>query len=333
MKNLQTQPGAPASICLRGPLTLGDRDCKFNPQPAPGSGNVQFAAAHPESATTMTIQPPADLPDQVERALTEDIGSGDLTAALIDEARQGRARVITRESATICGRPWVDETFRRVDPRIRIAWKIYEGTHAEPNQVLFELAGPARGLLTGERTALNFLQLLSATATAAHAFAAAVKGSACRILDTRKTIPGLRTAQKYATRVGGVQNHRMGLFDAILIKENHIMAAGSIQAAVTAARGTKGVPIEVEVETLDELRQAIDAGADIAMLDEFSLEDMRKAVAMNRVAAHPLKIEASGGVDLDQVRQIAQTGVDYISTGSITKHVRAVDLSMRFEWA
>lgn len=281
----------------------------------------------------MTIQPPADLADQVERALTEDIGTGDLTAALIEEARQGRARVITRESATICGRPWVDETFRRVDPRIRITWKVYEGAHAEPNQVLFELAGPARGLLTGERTALNFLQLLSATATAAHAFSQAVKGSACRILDTRKTIPGLRTAQKYATRVGGAQNHRMGLFDAILIKENHIMAAGSIQAAVTAARGTKGVPIEVEVENLDELRQAIDAGADIAMLDEFSQEDMRTAVAMNRAATHPLKLEASGSVDLARVRQIAQTGVDYISIGSITKHVRAVDLSMRFEWA
>jgi len=282
----------------------------------------------------MTIQPPADLAAQVERALAEDVGPLDLTAALIGESRQGRARVITRESAIICGRPWVDETFRRVDPRIRVDWNVEDGARAEPKQVLFELSGPARGLLTGERTALNFLQLLSATATAAHVYAEAVKDTHCRILDTRKTIPGLRTAQKYATRVGGAQNHRMGLFDAILIKENHIMAAGSIAAAVSAARrSAAGVSVEVEVETLDELRQAIEAGADIALLDEFSLEDMRKAVAMNRAAAQPLKLEASGGIAIDTVREIAHTGVDFISVGSITKHVRAVDLSMRFEWA
>ena len=282
----------------------------------------------------MNIQPPADLVSQVERALAEDVGPLDLTAALIGESRQGRARVITRESAIICGRPWVDETFRRVDPRIRVDWKVEEGARAEPNQVLFELSGPARGLLTGERTALNFLQLLSATATAAHVYAEAVKDTHCRILDTRKTIPGLRTAQKYATRVGGAQNHRMGLFDAILIKENHIMAAGSIAAAVSAAkRSAAGVSVEVEVETLDELRQAIEAGADIALLDEFSLEDMCKAVAMNRAAAQPLKLEASGGIRIDNVREIAHTGVDFISVGSITKHIKAVDLSMRFEWA
>lgn len=242
--------------------------------------------------------------------------------------------MITREAAIICGRPWVDETFRCVDSRIRVEWKIEEGAQAMPNQLLFELSGPARGLLTGERSALNFLQLLSATATAAHSYAAAVAGTGCRILDTRKTIPGLRTAQKYATRIGGAHNHRMGLYDAILIKENHIMAAGSIANAVAAAkRGFAGVSVEVEVETLAELQQAIDAQADIAMLDEFPMDELRKAVAMNRAAARPLQLEASGGVDINNVREIAMTGVDYVSIGAITKHVRAVDLSMRFEWA
>ncbi len=277
---------------------------------------------------------PADLPAQVERALAEDIGAQDLTAGLIAPDKLGKARVITREQAIICGRPWVDETFRRVDSRIRVDWRIEEGAQAAPNQLLFELSGPARGLLSGERTALNFLQLLSATATAAGIYVKAVEGTNCKILDTRKTIPGLRTAQKYATRVGGAQNHRMGLYDAILIKENHIMAAGSIAAAVAAAkRSAAGVSIEVEVETLDELRQAIGAHADIAMLDEFSMDDMRQAVTLNRHERRPLKLEASGGVDLNNVREIALTGVDYISIGAITKHVRAVDLSMRFEWA
>jgi nicotinate-nucleotide pyrophosphorylase (carboxylating) len=195
------------------------------------------------------------------------------------------------------------------------------------------LSGPARALLTGERTALNFLQLLSATATAAHAYAVLIADTGCRVLDTRKTLPGLRTAQKYAVRVGGGQNHRMGLFDMILIKENHIMAAGSIDQAVASARASGArVPVEVEVETLDELRQAIAAGADIAMLDEFSLEGMREAVAVNRASERPLKLEASGSVTLETIRSIALTGVDYISVGSITKHVRAVDLSMRIDW-
>ncbi len=282
----------------------------------------------------LNTQLPADLPAQVERALAEDVGAQDLTAALIDESRQGRARVITREDAIICGQPWVNETFRRVDPRVRVNWKIAEGARASADQVLFELAGPARALLTGERTALNFLQLLSATATAAGRFVDAIAGTRCRILDTRKTIPGLRTAQKYATHIGGAQNHRMGLYDAILIKENHIMAAGSIAAAVGAAKARfPGVSVEVEVETLEELRQAIDARADIAMLDEFSMPDMREAVRMNRAATLPLKLEASGSVDIHNVREIAMTGVDYVSIGAITKHVRAVDLSMRFEWA
>jgi len=277
---------------------------------------------------------PADLARQVERALEEDIGGGDLTAALIPADTRGRAQVITRERAIICGMPYVDAVFARIDPTVRVEWKIAEGAAAEADQALFEVQGAARALLTGERTALNFLQLLSGTATAAHAYVQRLEGTACRMLDTRKTIPGLRSAQKYAVRVGGGQNHRIGLFDGILIKENHIMAAGSIERAVAAARASGAqVPVEVEVESLGELRQAIAAGADIAMLDDFPLETLIQAVAMNRAAGRPLKLEASGGVTLDTIRKIAQTGVDFISVGSITKHVRAVDLSMRFEWS
>lgn len=276
---------------------------------------------------------PKDLPQQIERALEEDIGGGDLTAALIPAGASARASVITREKAIICGIPYVDGTFARIDPKVRIEWKVAEGAAAMANQTLFEVTGPARALLTGERTALNFLQLLSGTATATHAHVELLKGTACRLLDTRKTIPGLRTAQKYAVRVGGGQNHRIGLYDGILIKENHIMAAGTIARAVAAARASAAtVPVEVEVESLDELRQAIAAGADIAMLDDFPLQRMTEAVAINRAAPKPLKIEVSGGVTMDTIRSIAQTGVDYISVGSITKHVRAVDLSMRFQW-
>jgi len=276
---------------------------------------------------------PADLPQQVARALVEDIGSGDLTAALIPADRMGRATVITREQAIVCGIPYVEASFHGVDGRVRLEWRVAEGDSVAANQPLVNLEGPARALLTGERTALNFLQLLSGTATAAHTYAALLEGTNCRLLDTRKTIPGLRSAQKYAVRVGGGHNHRMGLFDGILIKENHIMAAGSIAAAVAAAkRGSARVPIEVEVENLPELQQAIAAGADIAMLDDFSLEAMREAVATNANAAKPLKLEASGGITTATIREIAETGVDFISVGSITKHVRAVDLSMRFEW-
>jgi len=276
---------------------------------------------------------PADLPQQVARALAEDVGSGDLTAALIPADRIGRATVITRERAIVCGLPYVEASFHGVDARVRLEWRVAEGDSVAANQPLVDLEGPARALLTGERTALNFLQLLSGTATAAHTYAALLEGTNCRLLDTRKTIPGLRSAQKYAVRVGGSHNHRMGLFDGILIKENHIMAAGSIAAAVAAAkRGSAQVPIEVEVENLSELQQAIAAGADIAMLDDFSLEAMREAVALNANAAKPLELEASGGITTATIREIAETGVDFISVGSITKHVRAVDLSMRFEW-
>lgn len=280
-----------------------------------------------------SVPVPADLPQLVARALDEDIGSGDLTAALIPEGRSGRATVITREPAVLCGIPYVVAVFNAVDPRVRLNWLIAEGDPVASGQLLLTLQGPARALLTAERTALNFLQLLSGTATAAHSYALLLEGTRCRLLDTRKTIPGLRSAQKYAVRVGGGHNHRIGLFDGILIKENHIMAAGSIANAVAAAkRGGGPVPVEVEVENLDELTQAIDAGADIAMLDEFPLQAMREAVARNGKAATPLKLEASGGITLATIREIADTGVDFISVGSITKHVQAVDLSMRFEW-
>ena len=277
---------------------------------------------------------PEDLADQVRRALAEDVGSGDLTAALVPAIRPGRARVITREPAVICGQPWFDEVFRQLDPAVKVVWQTGEGATVEPGQILCLLCGPARALLTGERTALNFLQTLSGTATVTRRHVEAIAGLPCRILDTRKTVPGLRRAQKYAVRCAGGSNHRMGLHDGILVKENHIAAAESIGAAVAAARaGGSGVPVEIEVETLDELRQALDAGADMALLDEFSLDDLRAAVALNRSHERgPMKLEASGNVTLDTLRAIAATGVDFVSIGSLTKHVRAVDLSMRFEF-
>lgn len=281
----------------------------------------------------MIVPAPADLALQVERALAEDIGSGDLTAALIPAGIQGRATVITREPAIICGRPYVDASFKSLDPLVQIDWQVEEGANVNAQQRLLVATGSARSLLTAERTALNFLQLLSATATAAHRYAALIEGTGCRVLDTRKTIPGLRTAQKYAVRVGGGQNHRIGLFDGVLIKENHIMAAGSITAAVANSRALYAqARIEVEVENVAELREAIAVGADIAMLDDFSLAQLREAVAVNRAAPRPLRLEASGGVTEDTVRSIAETGVDYVSVGAITKHINAVDLSMRFEW-
>lgn len=271
----------------------------------------------------------------MSNALAEDIGSGDLTASLVPAGRRGRANVITREKAVIAGRPYVDEVFRQVDPAVTVEWHVMDGDRVQPNQLLYRLSGPARSLLTGERTALNFLQVLSATATATRQYADELTGLPCRVLDTRKTLPGLRTAQKYAVRCGGGVNHRIGLYDGILVKENHIIAAGSIGAAVAAARqsGT-GAMIEVEVETLDELRQTLEAGADMALLDEFTLEDLRAAVALNRSHANgPIKLEASGGVTLESLRSVGETGVDFISVGSLTKHVRAIDLSMRFEYA
>ena len=264
----------------------------------------------------------------VRDALAEDIGSGDITAELIDARTHGRATVITREDAVFCGRLWAEETRRQVDARLKFVWKVDDGDRVVANQTLLTLEGPARSLLTAERTLLNFLQLLSGTATLARRYADRVAGTALRVLDTRKTLPGLRIAQKYAVRCGGCVNHRLGLFDAFLIKENHIAAAGSIVAAVQHARQiAPGRPVEVEVENIEEFRTALIAGADIIMLDDFAEADMHRAVAINQGQA---KLEVSGGVTLDTVAAIAATGVDYVSIGDITKRVQPIDLSMRF---
>jgi len=271
---------------------------------------------------------------QVAAALAEDLGAGDVTAALVPASQQVRAQIIAREPAVLCGIDWADATFKQLDPSIRLDWQAQDGDALVADRAVVKLAGPARPILTGERTALNFLQTLSATATAARRYVDAVTGTGCRILDTRKTLPGLRLAQKYAVRCGGAQNHRLGLYDMVLIKENHIIAAGSIGGAISRAHQTSpGIPVEVEVENLGEFDQALDAGADIILLDELTLDDMREAVKRNRSRASKAKLEASGRVTLATVREIALTGVDYISIGSITKHVQAVDLSMRFEFA
>jgi nicotinate-nucleotide pyrophosphorylase (carboxylating) len=273
---------------------------------------------------------PSDLPTQVEAALREDIGSGDVTAALVPAAQQVRGSAVTREAAVLCGRAWAEETFRRLDPRVRLSWQAGDGDRVAAGQELFAIAGPARAVLTGERTALNFLQLLSATATVTRSFVDAVAGTGCRVLDTRKTVPGLRSAQKYAVRCGGGENHRLGLYDRVLIKENHIAAAGSITGAIVAARASAPhITVEVEVESLRELEEALGAGPDIVMLDDFSLADLEKAVALRRTHGAVVKLEASGSVSLESVRAIAETGVDYVSIGALTKHVRAVDLSLR----
>lgn len=280
----------------------------------------------------MEPQLPADLPEQVSRALREDIGSGDLTAQLVPATQSARASVLCRESAVICGSAWFDESFRQLDATVHVHWQVSDGESVAPGTILCELTGPARALLSGERTALNFLQLLSATATVTAQHVRAVAGTDCRVLDTRKTIPGLRTAQKYAVRCGGGQNHRLGLHDMILIKENHIAAAGSIAAAVQSARAqSPGVPVEVETENLEEFAQALAAASDIIMLDDFSLADMRRAVALNRASMDPVRLEASGGVNLPALAAVAATGVDYVSVGALTKHIRAIDLSMRLE--
>jgi nicotinate-nucleotide pyrophosphorylase (carboxylating) len=279
-----------------------------------------------------TAKLPADIDAQAARAIAEDVGSGDLTASLIPEDRSARATVISRESAVLCGRPWFDAVFRQLDPAVRVVWQASDGDQLMSGQTLCELTGPARAILTGERTALNFLQTLSATATATREYVNAVKGTNARILDTRKTLPGLRLAQKYAVACGGGVNHRIGLFDAILVKENHIAAAGSLAAAVTHAREVAGKRlVEVEVETLDQLREALDTDIDRILLDNFTLDMLREAVAINRAHRGSVTLEASGNVSLQTLRPIAETGVDFISVGGLTKHVRAVDLSMRFE--
>jgi len=269
----------------------------------------------------------ADIPATVARALQEDIGTGDITAMLIPADKQARAAVISRETAVICGRAWVDEVFRQLDPATQIEWHINEGDLVSPEQRLFTLEGNARILLTGERAALNFLQTLSATATLAREYADLAAGSDVKILDTRKTIPGLRLAQKYAVTVGGCHNHRIGLYDAFLIKENHIAACGGIAEAVTQARTIAADKlVEVEVESVDELHQALGAKADVVMLDNFSPADIATLAAID---FGDTRIEVSGNITAETVQQYISSAVNYISSGSLTKHIRAVDLSMR----
>lgn len=272
-----------------------------------------------------------DLHDEIEQnarmALLEDVGSGDITAQLIAANRLAHANVITREDATIAGTAWVDAVFRQIDPTVVVRWHVSDGQRVSADSTLFEVEGPARSLLSGERSALNFLQLLSAVATKCRRYADMVEGTHVKLLDTRKTLPGLRLAQKYAVTCGGCHNHRIGLYDAFLIKENHIAACGGIHEAVEAAhRIAPGKPVEIEVEDLGELDQALSAGADIIMLDELSLNDMRTAV---RITNGRARLEASGGINDETLRPIAETGVDYISIGALTKDVKAIDLSMR----
>lgn len=264
-----------------------------------------------------------------QRALSEDVGAGDLTAALIDARAQAQARVIARERAVLCGQPWAEAAARQVDASIRLHWLVAEGGVMEPEQSILELQGPARGLLTAERTVLNFLQLLSGVASHTAEYVHAVRGTRAKIVDTRKTLPGLREAQKYAVRVGGGHNHRMGLYDGILIKENHIAAAGGVTPALQRARelAPPGVFVQVEVETLEQLREALAADARMVLLDNMRLAQLRESVAINAGRA---ELEVSGGVELSSVRELAETGVDRISIGKLTKDVLAVDFSMRF---
>ena len=277
-----------------------------------------------------TLTVPPDVTDTVRRALAEDMGNGDLTATLIPENQTARAQVVTREDAILCGCAWFDEVFHQLDTRVRTIWKAPDGEAIRAGRTLCQIEGPARAILTGERTGLNFLQTLSGVATRTRSYVDAIRGTRAIILDTRKTVPGLRLAQKYAVRCGGGQNHRLGLYDGILIKENHIAAAGSIVAAIEAAKvsAVPGLLVEIEVENLQQLREALAAGARRILLDNFDLAGLRAAVGETRGRA---QLEVSGGVTLVNVRALAETGVDYISVGDLTKNLTAVDLSLRFE--
>lgn len=268
---------------------------------------------------------------QVTQALAEDVGSGDITAALISEETQLSTRLLLREEAILCGSDWFNETFLQCDPAMQIRWLVNEGDRLSADTVLCHVAGPARALLTAERTAINFLQTLSGTATTTRHYASLISDTACRILDTRKTIPNLRLAQKYAVVCGGGLNHRIGLFDAYLIKENHLEACGGISKAISEAkRINPDLPVEVEVEDLDQLQQAIEAGANRALLDNFSIQMLGQAVAL---ANHAIELEASGNIDESSLLAVANTGVDFISIGALTKHLRAIDFSLRYdEW-
>ncbi len=277
---------------------------------------------------------PAYIRHNIETALAEDMGSGDLTAQLIPEGMSAHAKVITRQDMVLCGVQWFEGCFRKLHPNCEISWKVQEGEAAQPNQTLCEIHGNARAMLSAERPALNFLQLLSATATETRRYVETVAGTPARIMDTRKTIPGLRLAQKYAVRVGGGHNQRIGLYDGILIKENHIIAAGGIAPALFKAylMAPLEATVQIEVESLDELREALEGGAKLILLDNFDLDGMRAAVRIRNElgGADRAELEASGGVNLQTVRAIAETGVDRISIGSLTKDIKAIDLSMRF---
>jgi nicotinate-nucleotide pyrophosphorylase (carboxylating) len=283
--------------------------------------NMKRPAMHYQDALVEAIR------EAAAHLLAEDVGPADITAQLIPESQWAKARVITREPAILCGVAWVEEIYRRLDPTIQLRWSAADGDRLEADQCFLEIEGPARRVLTGERAALNLLQTLSATATRTRRYVDLLEGTGVRLLDTRKTLPGLRLAQKYAVTCGGGHNHRIGLYDAFLIKENHIAACGSIAAAVKEARSiARDLPVEVEVENFDELDQALAAGADIVMLDNFTLDDMREAVKRNAGRA---TLEASGNVDETTLREIAATGVDCLSSGALTKDVKAIDLSMR----
>ncbi|GHD74905.1 nicotinate-nucleotide diphosphorylase (carboxylating) [Luteimonas padinae] len=293
-----------------------------------GGHGAGFAAdaSGPRLPARVAVPPPGAVTADVERALAEDLGGGDVTAALLPDGPES-AYLLCKQDAVICGRPWFDACHRALDPGVRIDWRVAEGDRVRAGTVLALLHGRTRALVSAERTSLNFMQTLSGTATATAAHVEAVRGTRARILDTRKTLPGLRIAQKYAVRVGGGDNHRMGLYDAVMLKENHVRAAGSIGAAIAAARASQpGLPLIVEVETLDELHAALEAGCDRILVDDFDAATRREAV---RIAAGRIPLEVSGGVDLASLRAIAEDGVDCISIGGLTKHVRAVDLSLK----
>lgn len=272
-----------------------------------------------------------EIAKQVALALQEDIATGDINAQLIPETQRDTATIICREPMVVAGKAWVDEVFRQLDPNMQLDWAVKDGDAVAANQILVTLIGNTRALLTGERTALNFLQTLSSTATVVANHVAVIAELPTKLLDTRKTIPMLRHAQKYAMLCGGGNNHRIGLYDAFLIKENHIMACGGIAQAVSQARQIANKPVEVEVENFDELHQAIAANADIVMLDNFTIEDTKKAVELVASLSKPCQLEASGDISLTHLRQVAETGVDFISMGALTKHIKAIDLSMRFQ--
>jgi len=283
----------------------------------------------PNSSQTLDPPSPEEVRENVVGALAEDLGEGDPTAALVGESVRATASVIAREAAVICGRAWFEQTFQAFDPEVEFEWQVEDGEAVESGRRICSLTGTARALLSGERTALNFLQTLSGTATLTRHYRDRVGDLPVVLLDTRKTVPGLRAAQKYAVRCGGCSNHRMGLYDAILIKENHLEICGSVARAVASARELfPSMPVEIEVERLEQVAEAVEAGADIVLLDNFDIRGLREAVALNRGRA---KLEASGGITLDTVRPIAETGIDRISIGALTKDVRAIDLSMRLE--